>query len=78
MTCSELVEIVTDYLEGALAEEDASRLEAHLGDCPACKLYIRQMDLSRRATGQVEAGELGPQAVEDLSAVFRQWRRGRD
>ena len=43
MSCKELVELVTDYLEGALTREDAARLEEHLAACPGCDAYLRQM-----------------------------------
>jgi anti-sigma factor RsiW len=43
MTCRELVELVTDYLEGKLPAGDKRRLEAHLDECPYCMEYIDQM-----------------------------------
>ena len=42
MPCSELVELVTDYLEGALSPEVAARFEAHLEICPPCVVVIDQ------------------------------------
>jgi anti-sigma factor RsiW len=43
MTCQELVELVTDYLEGALSRADAARFESHVAACPGCEIYIEQM-----------------------------------
>jgi anti-sigma factor RsiW len=43
MTCQELVELVTDYLEGALSREDAARFEEHLATCPGCEVYLEQV-----------------------------------
>jgi anti-sigma factor RsiW len=43
MSCQELVELVTDYLEGALPPEDVARFEAHVAACPGCEAYLEQM-----------------------------------
>jgi anti-sigma factor RsiW len=43
MTCQELVELVTDYLEGALPPDDAERFEAHVASCEGCETYVEQM-----------------------------------
>jgi anti-sigma factor RsiW len=45
MNCDELVELVTDYLEGRLPGADAARFEAHLGECPGCDNYLAQFEL---------------------------------
>ena len=78
MTCQELVELVTDYLEGALAREDVARFEEHLAACPGCETYIEQMRGAiavTHATGTAVA----PEAVSPLLGAFRDWhdvRRG--
>ena len=51
MTCRELVEIVTEYLEEALSDRNRLRFEAHLADCPHCLLYLEQMRLTITALG---------------------------
>jgi anti-sigma factor RsiW len=43
LACVEVVELVTDYLEGVLPEADARRLERHLGTCPGCTEYLQQL-----------------------------------
>jgi anti-sigma factor RsiW len=55
MTCQELVELVTDYLEGALPPEDAARFEAHVGSCPGCEAYLEQI---RTTIAVMQAGGL--------------------
>jgi anti-sigma factor RsiW len=73
MTCQELVELVTDYLEGALPSEDAARFEAHLAVCPGCQAYLEQVRSTiavTRASGEV----VEPSAVSPLLAAFRDWR----
>jgi anti-sigma factor RsiW len=53
MTCRELVEKITDYLEEALSEPNRLGFEAHLADCPYCRLYIEQMRLTIAALGRL-------------------------
>src|SRR5215218_3267941 len=53
MACNELVEVVTEYLEGTLAEEDRQRLEAHLEECPYCVDYVEQFRETIAATGEM-------------------------
>jgi anti-sigma factor RsiW len=43
LPCVELVELVTDYLEGVLPEAEARRLEHHLDTCPGCTEYLQQL-----------------------------------
>ena len=51
MTCQELVELVTDYLEGRLPDATVAQLEAHLAACDGCTAYIEQMRLTLRRSG---------------------------
>jgi predicted anti-sigma-YlaC factor YlaD len=72
MTCQELVELVTDYLEGALAPEDAARFEAHVAACSGCEVYLDQVRTTiavTRASGDV----VEPRAVSPLLDAFRDW-----
>jgi anti-sigma factor RsiW len=76
LSCQELVELVTDYLEGALPREDLARFEAHLAACPGCETYLAQIGatiaLSRASGDRVEPSELSP-----LLDAFRDWHRSR-
>lgn len=74
LVCQELVEMVTDYLEGALPRRDRLRLEAHLADCPHCTEYLAQMRATIRLTGRLAADDLTPAMRDDLGQVFRRWR----
>jgi predicted anti-sigma-YlaC factor YlaD len=72
MACKELVEVVTDYLEGAMSDEDRRRFDAHLGECDACVEYLDQM---RHIAGDLRglSGEtLAPQRRDALLAAFRE------
>lgn len=71
--CQTLVELVTAYLEGVLPARDRRRLEAHLGACPHCSGYLEQIRETIALTGRLEAEDLSPEALEDLTGVFRAW-----
>jgi anti-sigma factor RsiW len=75
MTCQELVELVTEYLEGTLPVEQRPRFEQHLAACPGCADYVQQMRLTIQATGQLAEASLEPRMREALLSVFRDWRR---
>ena len=74
MACKELVEVVTDYLEGATTAEDRRRFEQHLGECDFCVEYVDQM---RRIAGELHGlrGEtIAPERRDALLAAFRDLR----
>jgi anti-sigma factor RsiW len=74
LVCRQAVELMTDYLEGALSERDCTRLEAHLSGCPHCSEYLAQMRDLISAAGRVEPDDLPNQAVDELVALYRSWR----
>ncbi len=74
MACQELVELVTDYVDGALAAGDRARFEAHLADCPGCTEYVRQFEQTTRLVGRLAAGDAAPPVSPALLAAFRAWR----
>jgi len=74
LVCQEVVELVTDYLEGALSRRERHRFEAHLADCPHCTEYLAQMRTTIRLTGRLEPDDLSPAMSDDLGEVFRRWR----
>ena len=76
LSCRELVEIVTDYLEARLSVEDRTRFELHLGYCDWCRTYLRQMRQVRDAAGELTEESLAPEAKNALLAAFRDWKRG--
>ena len=75
LNCRELVEIVTDYLEGTLPHEERARVDAHLVNCPGCTTYIEQMRETVRLTGRLREADLQPTAREALLEAFRDWKR---
>jgi anti-sigma factor RsiW len=75
LTCRELVELVTEYLEGTLPSPDRARFEAHLDRCSHCRRYLDQMRLTIRAMGSLSEETIDPAARESLLEAFRHWRR---
>jgi len=77
LTCQHLVEVVTDYLEGALSSEQRVAFENHIADCPYCAEYLDQMRLTIALTGSVDAEDLSVLALDTLLGAFRDWKEGR-
>jgi predicted anti-sigma-YlaC factor YlaD len=76
MTCRELVELITDYLENALTLAEHARFEAHLEECDECTSYLGQMRQTLRVVGRLSENGLAPDAEVRLLAAFREWKRG--
>jgi anti-sigma factor RsiW len=76
LTCREVVELVTDYLDGALDAGDRGRFEAHLGACPHCTAYLEQMRLTLAVAGRIEPAALSDEMERDLLGAFRDWKAG--
>jgi anti-sigma factor RsiW len=74
LTCQELVELVSDYLEGALPDEERTRFEAHLAGCRGCTNYVEQMRQSIKVVGRLSEESLAPPVRDELLSVFRQWK----
>lgn len=75
MPCQELVEVITDYLEGALPECDRIRFEEHLAECDACREYVAQFERTLRAVETVREEDLDPDVRRGLVEAFRDWAR---
>ena len=75
MGCRELVELVTDYLEGTLPAADRARFEAHLATCRGCRAYLAQMRQTVTALGRLTEQDVAPEAEAELVRAFRGWKR---
>jgi anti-sigma factor RsiW len=75
LSCQELVELVTDYLEGALPPEERARFEHHLERCRGCTNYVEQIRITIALTGPVHADELDPSVCDAIVEAFRDWSR---
>ena len=76
LTCQELVELVTEYLEGAMPPTERTRFEAHLAGCSGCRNYLNQMKQTIRFAGRLTKEALEPQAKADLLKLFHDWKKG--
>jgi anti-sigma factor RsiW len=76
LTCRELVELVTDYLEGSLSRRDRARFEAHIAACGNCTQYVEQFRETIRLTGTLRESDVSPEAEAALLAQFEAWKRG--
>ena len=74
LVCQQVVELVTDYLEGTLSRAARRRLEAHLAGCPHCTEYLAQMRATISLTGRLTPEDLTPRMREDLVEVYRRWQ----
>lgn len=74
LACKELVELVTDYLEGALSDIDRARFDEHLEGCPFCTTYLEQMRQTIGTLGRLPEETIAPEALTELLARFRAWR----
>ena len=73
LTCHEVVEIVTDYLEGALTPDVEERVEAHLALCDGCARYLDQMRETIRLTGMLTEDQIPHEQKRELLEAFRSW-----
>ena len=74
IVCEQAVELVTDYLEGALSRRDRRRFEAHLRVCPNCAAYLEQIRQTIQLAGAIEPEDLSAEARQDLTDLYRRWR----
>jgi anti-sigma factor RsiW len=72
VACIEEVELITDYLEGALPDADRRRLEAHLETCAGCTEYLEQMRTVAGSLGGLRGDALPPELRRSLIAAFRE------
>jgi anti-sigma factor RsiW len=78
ITCAELVELVTEYFEGALPSPDRRRFERHLVACPPCREYLSQLRDTISVVGSLREDDVPAEAKDELLAAFRDWKREAD
>lgn len=74
MNCIQLVDLVTDYLEGSMPPEQRTRFDEHVAGCDGCTTYLEQFRITIRLTGMLSEEQIAPQARDTLLGVFRDWR----
>jgi Putative zinc-finger len=76
ISCREVVELVTDYLEQALPPEEAAVFEQHINFCDGCDFYLDKMRTTVTTVGRIAEEDVPPESREKLLTAFRDWRRG--
>jgi len=74
LACKELVEIITDYLEGTLPERDRTRFDAHILTCAPCREYVEEMRTMLRLAGRLTVESISPGARDELLRAFRRMK----
>ncbi len=74
LRCHEVVELITDHLDGALAPAVAERFDRHLLDCPSCDEHLAQIRWTIALIGQLREEDVDPTPADDLLRAFRRWR----
>ena len=78
LSCQEMVELVTDYLEGSLPAGLRARFDRHLTACDPCVVYIDQMRKTIATLGRLPEDSVTESSVEFLRAHFQKWKSGTD
>ena len=74
MTCREVVELMTEYLDGALSATDRAKFDQHMQGCDGCRAYLAQLRTARMLMGRV-ASEPVPELLKaELMSAFRNWK----
>ena len=73
--CKDLVEAVTDYLEGTMAPGERRRFDRHLAGCEGCQEYLVQLRSVIRVVGRPTVDAVPPGTMAGLLRAFRDWHR---
>ncbi len=75
LTCKELVELATEYLENALPPSEVRRFEEHLRGCTGCRTYLEQFRQVISTLGRLTEEAVPEAARQELLRVFQDWKR---
>jgi anti-sigma factor RsiW len=76
MTCQDLVELVTDYLEDALSDADRARFEEHIELCTMCQIHLGRLRGTIRELGELRERDIDPGVLAEMQMRFLDWRSG--
>lgn len=74
MSCKELVELVTAYLEGTLTAADRAAFEEHLTECTGCDRYLEQFRITLEVLGVLPEEKLSAASRQHLLDAFTDWK----
>ena len=78
LTCQQMTELTTDYLDGRLTFMQRMNFHMHVGMCSHCRAYLRQMKLTIAATGRLPRAAMPPEVRDELMRRFRDWKGADD
>ncbi len=76
LTCRDVVELLSDFLEDGLAPRARARVQAHLATCPECAAYLEQLRATIGTLGRLREHDIPPPLLDRLVVAFRGWRGG--
>lgn len=74
LTCRELTELATDYLEGRMPLRRRVAFWFHVAMCGHCRAYLRQMKATVRTLGRLPADPIPPEVAKAMLHQFRSWK----
>jgi anti-sigma factor RsiW len=77
MNCRQVVELMTDYIEGALSAVERARFEDHIAGCDGCRAYLAQLRMTSKILGKLADEPVPPAVEKELLEAFRSWRSTR-
>jgi anti-sigma factor RsiW len=78
LTCQQVVELVTEYLDGVMEPRRRARFEAHLAACDGCTSYLEQFRTTVAVVGRLDVGDVPPPVMSELLSAFRHWADDRN
>ena len=75
LSCKELVDLVTDYMDETIPDEARAKFEQHLSECGYCNAYVQQMHLTVKLTNTLSEPESPKPAPDELLNIFRKWKQ---
>ena len=78
LTCQQVVELVTEYLDGVMEPRRRARFEAHLAACDGCTNYLEQFRTTVAVVGRLDVGDVPAPVMSELLSVFRHWADDRN
>ena len=76
LTCKQLTEVVTDYLEGRMPFGQRVSFHMHVGMCRHCRAYLRSMSMTMKALGKLPDVSPPPEVRDELLRRFDSWNGG--
>ncbi len=74
MKCRDVTDLVTEYLEGRMSLADRVRFRLHIAVCPACKRYMRQMEMTVETLGELPPLDIPDDVHGELMKHFQGWK----